>query len=305
MLGWFLVVCAAFLMGFFFLISGYFAPGSFDRKGVALFLKDRLVRLGIPLAVFSLVVMPLFCNFMYFLDSHDPLSPWDLVASIYHWEPYHLWFVGTLLIFAVLYSIWRSLAGGNRRKKLGIPQNGEIFMTVMFLTMATFAIRIWVPIGVWDPLKMLQLAYLPQFLGLYSLGVMCYRQNWLLKLHSSVGMTWLRIGVAAVLSFPILYIVSEGQFSSLLGGFHWRPFIFALWEAFVCIGLCIGLLVYWHLLGSCTCGDFCSVYPDWCRIAPSHEVFTGYIGRASCQSFDRPVYEKTSVFEEDSVAVSL
>jgi surface polysaccharide O-acyltransferase-like enzyme len=57
-------------------------------------------------------------------------------------------------------------------------------------------------------------------------------------------MTWLGIGVAAVLSFPILYIVSEGQFSSLLGGFHWRPFIFALWEAFVCIGLCVGLLIY-------------------------------------------------------------
>jgi fucose 4-O-acetylase-like acetyltransferase len=32
-------------MGFFFLISGYFTPGSFERKGLRSFLKDRLIRL--------------------------------------------------------------------------------------------------------------------------------------------------------------------------------------------------------------------------------------------------------------------
>ena len=42
----------AWFMGAFFLIAGYFAPGSFDRKGVGSFLKDKLVRLGIPALVF-------------------------------------------------------------------------------------------------------------------------------------------------------------------------------------------------------------------------------------------------------------
>jgi hypothetical protein len=37
----------AYFMGFFFLLSGYFTPGSFDRKGPRLFLRDRLVRLGV------------------------------------------------------------------------------------------------------------------------------------------------------------------------------------------------------------------------------------------------------------------
>src|SRR6516162_5829406 len=36
-------------MGFFFLIAGYFTPGSYDRKGSKSFLLDWLVRLGIPL----------------------------------------------------------------------------------------------------------------------------------------------------------------------------------------------------------------------------------------------------------------
>jgi glucan biosynthesis protein C len=30
-------------MGFFFLLAGYFTPGSYDRKGGASFVRDRLV----------------------------------------------------------------------------------------------------------------------------------------------------------------------------------------------------------------------------------------------------------------------
>ena len=39
---------AAYLMGLFFLISGYFVPISFDKQGFATFLRKKLVRLGIP-----------------------------------------------------------------------------------------------------------------------------------------------------------------------------------------------------------------------------------------------------------------
>src|SRR5688572_11329355 len=39
----------AWFMGCFFLISGYFTPPSYDRKGASGFLKDRLLRLGLPL----------------------------------------------------------------------------------------------------------------------------------------------------------------------------------------------------------------------------------------------------------------
>lgn len=43
-------------MGAFFLIAGYFSPGSFDRKGVGTFIKDKLIRLGIQLLVFYFVL---------------------------------------------------------------------------------------------------------------------------------------------------------------------------------------------------------------------------------------------------------
>lgn len=43
----FIVVNQAYFMGLLFLISGYFSPGSLERKGVRRFVKDRLIRLGI------------------------------------------------------------------------------------------------------------------------------------------------------------------------------------------------------------------------------------------------------------------
>ena len=36
----------AWFLGAFFMLSGYFTPSAFDRKGIWRFLKDRLIRLG-------------------------------------------------------------------------------------------------------------------------------------------------------------------------------------------------------------------------------------------------------------------
>ena len=56
---WFCAVNQAYFMGFFLLIAAYFVPGSYDRKGAGHFLKDRLIRLGIPLVVYSWIISPL------------------------------------------------------------------------------------------------------------------------------------------------------------------------------------------------------------------------------------------------------
>ena len=53
LLGPFFAVNATFFMGLLFLISGYFAAWSYERKGAATFLKGRFIRLGIPLLVFT------------------------------------------------------------------------------------------------------------------------------------------------------------------------------------------------------------------------------------------------------------
>ena len=50
------------LMGLFFLMGAFFTPRSYDRKGVATFWKERLIRLGIPLLLYILLINPIFLN---------------------------------------------------------------------------------------------------------------------------------------------------------------------------------------------------------------------------------------------------
>ena len=55
----FLGISQAFFMGLYFLISAYFTPSSLERKGSRLYLRDRIIRLGIPLIIFVLIFDPM------------------------------------------------------------------------------------------------------------------------------------------------------------------------------------------------------------------------------------------------------
>ncbi|MEJ2710012.1 MAG: acyltransferase [Anaerolineales bacterium] len=105
----FTAVNQAFFMGLFLLV-----PGSYDRKGPARFWKERLVRLGIPLAVYSWLVHPLFVY--WFLRHTDGLRTplWAFYGQYFRNGELigggPLWFVETLLIFTLIYAIWRLFA---------------------------------------------------------------------------------------------------------------------------------------------------------------------------------------------------
>ena len=47
----------SYFMSAFFLLAGYFTPRSLERKGPKQFLIDRLVRLGIPILVYTTIII--------------------------------------------------------------------------------------------------------------------------------------------------------------------------------------------------------------------------------------------------------
>ncbi|HTT39005.1 MAG TPA: acyltransferase family protein, partial [Burkholderiales bacterium] len=55
----FLAVNASFFMGLFFLLAGYYTPQAYDRRGAGRFLRDRLIRIGIPLLLGVVLIVPL------------------------------------------------------------------------------------------------------------------------------------------------------------------------------------------------------------------------------------------------------
>jgi len=58
-LGSFFTVNRSFFMSLFFMLAGYFTVIAVQSKGAKAFLKDRALRLGIPVLIFGLVMIPM------------------------------------------------------------------------------------------------------------------------------------------------------------------------------------------------------------------------------------------------------
>ena len=181
----------AWFMGAFFLLAGYFTPGSFDRKGPGAFLKDRLLRLGIPLLIWVFVLNPI-SSIAYFLmpasltGNTTPLT-WQVYPCLLGLGP--LWFIAMLLIFSFGYAIWRMLTKertSSPMRESSVPGYLRIGIFMLGLAAAGYLIRITIPIGK-SVLDFPTLAYLPQYLSFFVLGTVASRHNWFRTLPRSMA----------------------------------------------------------------------------------------------------------------------
>jgi hypothetical protein len=247
-----LAINQAFFMGFFFMISSYFSPGSIDRKGIGAYLKDRLKRLGIPILFYVLVVAPLLGYASNQLQGHD-LSLGEYLTYVYssvlHLGPAQMWFLGALLIFAIVHVIWRRFVKPMSDSEGAAPSNVAIAIFALVLGLVTFTVRIWLPVGFEIPVLNWQIPHFPQYIALYILGIVAYRRNWFEAVTDSQGKTWFFVVLGLVVLFPVLFIVGgalEGALDPYFGGLHWQSFAYAVWEQFMCMGMVITLLVWFR-----------------------------------------------------------
>lgn len=254
LLGPFFSVNAAFFMGLFFLLAGYFVPSSYDRKKAAVFLKDRFIRLGTPVLIFALLV---FGPIAYF-GIEDRLSFIDFVDYLYKngWQPLyaHLWFLLHLLLYCLVYVLWRT-TGLPNHPKLDLANmqltHKNIVTFALALSLVTWLVRIWYPIDRWAALLFLipaEIAHLPQYFSLFVIGIMAFRYQWLKKIPSSIGLLWIWIGIVSAVAYFAYRLVGMQFLPKIVatGGFSWRSFIWCLWEALICTGFCIGLPVFFR-----------------------------------------------------------
>ncbi|HUU15672.1 MAG TPA: acyltransferase family protein [Sedimentisphaerales bacterium] len=244
----------AFSMGLFFLISGYFTPGSYDRKGPWRFLKDRLLRLGIPLLCYDFIIQPLLAYPLIRVGAQESTgSYFDFLARYYsrfHVGTGPLWFVEALLIFAGFYFLWRLFAkapASSVQDGGKLPGNLAIAFFALALGAVTFIVRIWLPIGwTFEPLNF-QFPFFPQYICMFIVGIVAYRHNWLVRIPDAMGKFWLWLGIIFIIVlFPTIFVLGgalKGDITSFVGGLHWQCLAYALWEQSVCVAMIIGLVV--------------------------------------------------------------
>ncbi len=242
----------AYFMGFFFFISGFVTPGSFDRKGPRAFSKGRLTRLGIPLLVYILVISPLLsfllaCTIRGFEHGLIPYLRG-------YWQHYSglgvgpLWFVEALLIFNLIYALTarpRSKSDPPVTDSPRFPKTRWILGVALAVGLVSFAIRIRLPVG-WSfaPLA-LQFPFFPQYIALFFLGIVASRQGWLTAMPRQAGARWCWAWLALVLVWPVMFAAGgamEGDFSPFMGGWCWQSLVYSLWEQLFCVAVVITLL---------------------------------------------------------------
>ena len=249
---------ASFLLGLFYMIAGYFTPRPYDQKGVRIFIVDRLVRLGIPLVIYATVINPLVTywaglhggykgSFPKYVSTHLPELQNASVGP--------LWFVEALLIFSICYALGRVIFKANpaivRVKNIRpFPNNHEIALFALGLGLLTFLVRIWAPFGWWlEPIHQ-EPAHFPQYIALFFVGVIAYRNNWFVTLETKQARLWGWVALFLVPGLPALAVAAgilEGIFDpAITGGLTWLSLVYSLWESFIGVAMVIAVLNFFR-----------------------------------------------------------
>jgi glucan biosynthesis protein C len=254
LLSLFVTLCQAFFMGLFFFISGYFTPSSIDRKGLGAFWKDRLLRLGVPLVIFSVVLAKYPLYIYYTRNAGYSGTLWQFTADnlFRYLDAGPTWFLFALLVLGGAYSVWRLARGkaaplGSGLAAPGIPVllGFALMMAVSMLLTAQVS-----PIGNFKPLFgfiYLQPAFFPQYLMMFAAGILAYRNDWLNRLDGRQLNTWGRIAAGCGVVLPIIFVAggaAAGQFEAFMSGFAWQSVALNLWIALTCVSFGMTLILW-------------------------------------------------------------
>ncbi|HEY3503563.1 MAG TPA: acyltransferase [Actinocatenispora sp.] len=184
LLSGFLVLNQLWFMGAFFLLSGVFTPASADRKGTGRFVRDRLVRLGIPLLAYVVVIRPLAMVPAGISEMRDhrahgkPFSlAWYLLVS---GDPGVTWFLEVLIVFCLGYAVLRLVRRPRTEVRASRPPLWGLGLVTVGLAVAMFFWVMWVPLGTyWPVVGLPSPTFLPQYVAMFALGIVAARRAWL------------------------------------------------------------------------------------------------------------------------------
>ncbi len=231
-------VNAAFFMGLFFFIAGYFVPRSYDKQGVWVFVKKKFLRLGIPVVLVTAL----------------------LTYATGQLEVGHLWYVESLLLFCLVYALVRRFVS-----PVQINSNVSLWgllAVALVMGVGGYFIRqvssqdnwIWV-LGFIH----IEPAHYLQYVIMFVLGVLAYRGQWLTEIKNRTGAISLLIGSALAIGD---YVRNDGEWNNFV--YQW----FGIYESLLCVFFSVGLLWLFREFVNGT-----NAFQNWC----SQQAYGAYI----------------------------
>lgn len=227
-----MAVNQAYFMGLFFLIAGFFVPPSLARKGDGAFLRDRLLRLGIPLVLYVLVIN----GFVTWIGGQQ--QGWPL-------GPGPMWFVEILLLFTVVYVAVRRW----------LPRVGPLRIDVATTTalavamgIGSFLVRTRIPVTVWLEFPTIQPAHVTQYACLFAVGVWASGSDLGGRIAPGVTRYWRGVMLGATAAIVVVFFSTggvgngQGDLAPFIGGWTGQSLATSLWEQLFGVGMIVNLL---------------------------------------------------------------
>lgn len=244
----------SFFMGILFLMAGYFANGSLERRGAPGFVRERLVRLGLPTLLYMAAIHPLIVLVISPGGRIGPLARAYVryVASArFLAGTGPMWLAAALLAFSVALAAWRGLRhapGAAAPSADPVPRPQAIAGWGAALVAATFLVRTVQPVG--TSVLNMQLCYFAQYILAFATGVAAARGGWLDGLARSPVAR--RAGWAALVLGPVALaavlwasgILRGRNPGDMMGGWHLASLGFSAWEQLAGLGLGLGALAF-------------------------------------------------------------
>ncbi len=231
----------AWFMGLFFLLAGYFTPGAVARHGRLGYLRERALRLGLPLLIYGFVIGPATKALGATASGHDFIGVLLRLWGRTEFESGPLWFAEALLIFAVLYALVAGFVAN--RPAPPFPSNRALLTAAALVGAAAFVIRLWWSTG--ENVLGLQFGYFASYVALFAAGAAAWRWPTLDRAPEATRRLFARVALITFFVLPLAFFFwprVTGQDPEFSGGWSVPALIYAFWEPFVALGVILSLL---------------------------------------------------------------
>lgn len=224
-----------FFMALMFFLSGLFVWQSLERKGGGSFLRDRMVRLGLPFLGAAALIAPL-AYYPTYLQSRSAGGQggfWHQWLSLGNWPSGPAWFVWVLLAFdgaaAALFLLWPNWATALTRFTSGADRRPAILFALLALISAAAYVPLavvfnsmrWSAFGPFAFQTSRILHYFAYFL--FGAGVGAYGlDRGLLAQEGKLARRWPLWSVAALIAFGVAGAIGIAALTAHLGSRSWE-----------------------------------------------------------------------------------